>query len=167
MHISQYQIIFTYCSDYWNLGDYCREKKSEYKTKGIVSFGVSPVTGIYTPTEVLESREKMFNDKNIIVERMQYNHYRFNVATIPKTVIYAYCDKNKIPLPTYESKRMDRRWYSIIKFNDKEYTSVIWHRNRKVAEQAAALVCAFHLGLYEEDFLLCNGCLSRRSRYAH
>lgn len=149
-------------SDYWNLGDYCREKNSEYKTKGIITLDVSPVSGSDTPVELLKSREKMFKGQNIIIEWMQYKRHCFDVATLPKTVIHVYCKKNDIPLPTYDTKRMDRRHYSIIKLQDEQYTTVIWHRNKKVAEQASALVCASHLGLYEEDFLMSVGCLIKR-----
>lgn len=144
-------------SDYWNLGDYCREKKSEYKAKGIFSLHAGDIR---TTTELLS--EQSFNDRNIIVEWIKYKRQCFDVVKTPKIVIRAYCDANRIPLPTYETNMVDQQFYSIIKLQDKQYTSVIWHRNKKMAEQAAALVCGFQLGLYDEAFLLSIGCLISR-----
>lgn len=140
------------------MGDFCREKKSEYKTEGIISTAEDTHTSI----KLLKSREQMFNDKNIIIEWMQYKKQCFDAARTPKKEIQLYCDTNQISLPTYESNMIDQRFYSIITLEEKQYTTVIGHRNKRIAEQAAALVCGFRLGLYEEDFLLSIGCLIER-----
>lgn len=62
-------------------------------------------------------------------------------------------------MPTYETKREDRLFYSVMTFDGKKYASLIWDRERKFAEQNAALVCAHRLGLIDEDFLIAIGCL--------
>lgn len=128
------------------------------------SFGISPPAGRHTPIDLLMSREKMFNERNIITERIQYNRHFFNIATLPlpKLVLHGHCGKNGIPLPTYECTRTDRQFYSTVTIQDKQYASVIWHRNARYAQQAAALVCCTHLGLYKKDFLLSIGCLHAR-----
>lgn len=122
---------------------------------------------IHLTTEILKSREQMFNDRNIIIEWMQYKKQYFDAYRNPKQTIREYCDKNGIPLPTYETnmsstKHQRHQFYSIITYEGKKFTSVFWNRNKTTAEQSAALVCAFHLGLYEEYFLQSIGCLINR-----
>lgn len=122
---------------------------------------VSPI-GIETPIELILAREEKFSEKNIIHERMQYNPKIFDRNRIPKLVLHGHCGKNGIPQPTYENTRIDRQFNSIITLQDKQYTSVLLHKDERYAEQVAALVCCYHLGLYDEDFLVSIGCLHRR-----
>lgn len=104
----------------------------------------------------------MCSEKNIITERIQYKRHVFDMARLPKVVLHGYCGKNNIPQPTYECTRSDRQFYSTVTMQEKQYSSVYWHKKPRYAEQVAALVCCFHLGLYEEDFLLSIGCLHKR-----
>lgn len=149
-------------SDIWKLGDYCREKQSEYRSKGIYTLSNSPSAGLHTPIDILLSREQSFNEQNIINERVRYKRYFFDMATLPKVILHGYCGKNKIPQPIYDCRRVDRQFYCIVTVQDKQYTSVFWSRDARYAEQAAALVCCFHLGLYQENFLVSIGCLYKR-----
>lgn len=105
----------------------------------------------------------MLNEENVIGDWIQYKRQCFGNDR-PKTVLYSYCGKNRIPPPKYESRRVDRQFYSICTFQEKKYSSTVWHRSKKLAEQAAALVCSFHVGLYEEDFLISTGCLFTRTQ---
>ncbi|XP_037034446.1 tRNA-dihydrouridine(20) synthase [NAD(P)+]-like [Bradysia coprophila] len=152
--------------DIWNLGDYCREKQSDYKSKGIQKLSLSPPKGINTPIELILAREEKFSQKNIIHERMQYRRHFFDLDRLPKFVLHKYCVENNIPLPTYDSTRIDRQFNSIITMQDKQYASVFLHKDSRNAQQAAALVCCYHLGFYEEDFLVSMGCLYQRYELA-
>lgn len=78
---------------------------------------------------------------------------------MPKTLVYAYAGRNKLPKPVYETRREDRLYYTIITFNGQKYASLIWDREKRFAEQAAALVVCHHFGLFEEHFLTAIGCL--------
>lgn len=153
---------FPFCSDIWNLGDYCREKESEYKAKGLHTLFGSPPAGRFTPNDTVLIREQMFAEKNVLTECVHYKRHFFDLATLPKLILHAYCGRHNIPLPTYDCTRSDRQFYSSVTVQDKQYASVFWHRNAKYAQQAAALVACFRLGLYEEDFLLSVGCLHKR-----
>ncbi|XP_037034447.1 tRNA-dihydrouridine(20) synthase [NAD(P)+]-like [Bradysia coprophila] len=148
--------------DIWNLGDYCRDKQSEYKSKGLQDVIVSPPRGINTPLELILAREEKCSEKNIIHERMQYKRKLFGCYSIPKSILYGYCGRNDIPTPTYDTTRIDRQFYCIITVRDKQYTSVLLQKDERYAQQAAALVCCYHLGLYDEDFLVSIGCLYKR-----
>ncbi|KAG4069454.1 hypothetical protein HA402_001753 [Bradysia odoriphaga] len=145
--------------DIWKLGDYCREKQSQYKSKGLQD---APPRGIKTPLELILAREEKFSKTNIIHERMEYRRKVFDVNSIPKSILNGYCGRNGIPKPTYETTRINSQFYSIVTVRDKQYTSVLLQKDERDAQQAAALVCCYHLGLYDEDFLVSIGCLYKR-----
>lgn len=56
-------------------------------------------------------------------------------------------------------RREDRLFYSVVNFNGQKFATLIWSREAKHAEQAAALVVCHHLSLFETHFLTVIGCL--------
>lgn len=148
------------CSRPWGLRDYCRQVHKEYEAKGLVHLPCSPLTRLEDiPTEILEYRKQMYEDQNIKFTLMRFQRKYFGLETLPKLLLHGYAGKNKIPMPTYETKREDRLFYSIVTFDGQKYASLIWDREKKLAEQTAALVVCHHLGLFEDHFLTVIGCL--------
>ncbi|XP_055298645.1 tRNA-dihydrouridine(20) synthase [NAD(P)+]-like isoform X2 [Sitodiplosis mosellana] len=144
----------------WRLREYCRKVHGEYEAKGLVHLPCSPKTRLEDmPTEILDFRKRMYEDQNITFTLMRFQRKYFGLETLPKVLIYGYAGRNKLPIPTYETKREDRLFYSIVTFNGQKFASLIWDREKKFAEQAAALVVCHHLGLFEEHFLIVIGCL--------
>lgn len=132
----------------------------EYDAKGLIHLPCSPLTRIEDmPNELLEYRKHTYQDENITFSLMRFQRKYFSIETLPKVLLHGYAGKNKIPIPTYETKRDDRLFYSVVNFNGQKYASLIWDRERKYAEQAAALVVCYHLGLFEKHFLTVVGCL--------
>lgn len=78
----------------------------------------------------------------------------FNDLNLPKSKLHAWAGKNGQKLPTYETQQVEKLFRTIITFNGKKYTSSFWEKNKKFAEQGAALVCLFHLGLMTEEDLI-------------
>lgn len=78
----------------------------------------------------------------------------FNDLSLPKGRLHAWAGKNGLKLPKYETQQIEKLFRTIITFNDKKYTSSFWEKNKKFAEQGAALVCLHHLGLVSEDELV-------------
>lgn len=78
----------------------------------------------------------------------------FSDTNLPKTKLHAWAGKNGISLPTYETQQVEKLFRTIITFDNKKYTSTFWEKNKKFAEQGAALVCLFYLGLVTEDDLM-------------
>lgn len=109
--------------------------------------------------EILEYRKSMYGNPNIHFSMMKFNRKYFSIDSMPKTVINSHAGKNKLPRPVYETKREDRLYYTVITYNDQKYASLLWTKEKKIAEQTAALVCAYRMGLLEQDFLIAIGCL--------
>lgn len=78
----------------------------------------------------------------------------FNDQNMPKAKLHAWLGKNGHNLPVYETQQVEKLFRTIITFNDKKYTSSFWEKNKKFAEQGAALVLMFHLGLVSEEDLI-------------
>lgn len=77
----------------------------------------------------------------------------FNDLNLPKARLHEWAWKNGHKLPTYDTEQVSKLFRTILTFNGKKYTSSFWEKNKKFAEQGAALVCLFHLGLTTEDEL--------------
>lgn len=81
----------------------------------------------------------------------------FTDLNLPKSRLHAWAGKNGHKLPTYETQQVEKLFRTILVFNNIKYTSSFWEKNKKFAEQGAALVCLFYLGLVSEDELRKSG----------
>lgn len=101
----------------------------------------------------------MYTDESITFALMKFQRKYFSIETLPKVLLYSYAGRNGLPPPSYETRREARLHYSVVTFNGQKYASLIWDRDKKQAEQTAALVACHQLGLFEVDFLTVIGCL--------
>lgn len=151
------------CSRLWKMKEYCKQKHGEYEAKGHKFMPCSPITTLDTlPEQILEFRKSFYKESDIVFALMQFKRKYFGTDTLPKVLLHKYAGQNKVSLPTYETKREDRLYYSVVTFMGKKYSSLMWNRQEKHAEQNAALVCVYHLGLFDEHFLIAIGCLLER-----
>lgn len=84
------------------------------------------------------------------------SHYP-DVLSLPKSVLHSYATRNRRGLPVYETQQVDRLFRTVVSFDRKRYASSYWEKNKKFAEQGAALVCSLHLGLVDEAVVIKNG----------
>lgn len=78
----------------------------------------------------------------------------FNDLNLPKARLHAWAGKNDLKLPLYNTQQVEKLFRTILSFNGKKYTSSFWEKNKKFAEQGAALVCLNSLGIVNDDELL-------------
>lgn len=106
------------------MGNYCRKKQLEYQSKGILSRReVTP--DMFDPQP---KKLKLSFDNDDVIE-MKCAFIRVNYAEdpeLPKSKLIAYCGKNKLTLPTYETIREDKLFRSICRFQGKKYSSSYW-----------------------------------------
>lgn len=79
----------------------------------------------------------------------------------PKTQLYVFASKTEKLPPVYVTEGKDKLFRSICTFEGKRYRSTFWQKNKKQAEQAAALVCLKHLKLVTHEELIKNGSILR------
>ncbi|CAH2268818.1 jg8993 [Pararge aegeria aegeria] len=139
----------------WDLEWYCQEKQSEYHKKGIQGrWQVCP--------DELEPPNKRFkvaelNLEGVIKMKVCFIRASFTDTNLPKSQLHAWAGKNGFKLPTYHTHQVEKLFCSVLTFNDQKYTSTFWEKNKKFAEQGAALVALFHLGVISEENLIKYG----------
>uniref|UniRef100_A0A6P7H2Z5 tRNA-dihydrouridine(20) synthase [NAD(P)+]-like n=1 Tax=Diabrotica virgifera virgifera TaxID=50390 RepID=A0A6P7H2Z5_DIAVI len=140
----------------WNLGDYCRQKYLDYQSQGI--FGrreIAPDT--LDPQR--KKRKTELDDENVDV-CLNCAFIRVNYTEdpqLPKSKLIAYCGKNKFSNPKYKVYNEDKLFRAVVSLNEKKYSSSYWEKNKKFAEQGAALVACVALELIDKDQLIKDG----------
>lgn len=80
---------------------------------------------------------------------------------MPKSLLHSYALRNDKDLPSYEIEREDKLFRAVICFDEIKYASTYWEKNKKNAEQGAALVCLLELGIVSKQTLIENGSVLR------
>uniref|UniRef100_G3MRS0 DRBM domain-containing protein n=1 Tax=Amblyomma maculatum TaxID=34609 RepID=G3MRS0_AMBMU len=75
----------------------------------------------------------------------------FGMANLPKTVLINWTRKNNYPHPFYKTESMEKSFRSVVLVDRKRYSSTYLEKNKKYAEQAAALVALYALGLIDSS----------------
>ncbi|XP_064466215.1 tRNA-dihydrouridine(20) synthase [NAD(P)+]-like [Ornithodoros turicata] len=77
----------------------------------------------------------------------------FDMSSLPKTVLINWTRKNNFPHPRYKTEGIEKSFRSIVMVNGKKYSSTHLEKNKKYAEQAAAVVALFSLGLIDKSMI--------------
>lgn len=83
--------------------------------------------------------------------------FQITAKDLPKSILHLFAAKKFKTLPLYETEQADRMFRTVVTFDERKYASSYWEKNKRFAEQGAALVCILHLGLIDEDVLIKNG----------
>ncbi|XP_067640494.1 tRNA-dihydrouridine(20) synthase [NAD(P)+]-like isoform X2 [Eurosta solidaginis] len=154
----------------WSLGDYCYRKQLDLRERGNlgrreVAPGVIPdddeddtEEGTKIKRAKLETPPPPPLDADVIQQNIAFLRSNYNSDTqLPKTMLYTYAGRKSKEIPRYETQRIDKLFRAICTFDGKRYTSSFWEKNKKQAEQGAALVCLLNIGIVTEEELIKNG----------
>ncbi|XP_031627499.1 tRNA-dihydrouridine(20) synthase [NAD(P)+]-like [Contarinia nasturtii] len=155
--------------DIWNLGDYCRQKQREFEERGMhIRRNCVPDSEVRKQADDTcaddgpsAKRLKPFNDPNIYTRNVAYYRAHYTHENMPKVILHAHARKKGLNMPTYSTTQEDRLFQTIITFQDQKYASSYWEKNKRFAEQGAALVCLLKLGLVNKEDLIKNGSLTK------
>ncbi|KAH8416366.1 hypothetical protein KR222_000735 [Zaprionus bogoriensis] len=78
---------------------------------------------------------------------------------LPKTALYVYAGRTGKQQAEYTTHQCDKLFRAICSFDGQRYSSSFWEKNKKQAEQGAALVALLQLGQLTEEELRDNGSL--------
>lgn len=81
----------------------------------------------------------------------------FTANELPKSVLFTYALKNGHRIPEYETEQSKKLFRSKVKLNGKTYSTGYWEKNKKFAEQGAALSGMLALGLITRESLISSG----------
>lgn len=96
-------------------------------------------------------------DAGVICTNVAFFRAHYTDKELPKTILHCYAMKHDLEQPTFLTQQQDRLFRSIMAFDQKKYTSSYWEKNKRFAEQSAALVGLLHLGLIDREVLVKNG----------
>eukprot|EP00066_Takifugu_rubripes_P004156 XP_003967327.1 PREDICTED: tRNA-dihydrouridine(20) synthase [NAD(P)+]-like isoform X1 [Takifugu rubripes] len=106
---------------------------------------------------------------DVITMAVKFERGNYVPPITPKMLLLEWTHREKLEQPLYETKQrpQDRAFQSVVTVAQKKYRSSLWEKSKKLAEQAAAIVCLRVLGLHEgrigeED----SGLVCKRKREA-
>lgn len=162
--------------DIWDLGEFCRETQLKYHHAGIKGRrACRPRTLSNEESEEKANESGQVASKKQCLEENDQNQsqptpllqdnicfIRSNFPSdndLPKTKLYTYATRNGLPKAQYEVQQKDKLFRATIEFGGQRYSSSFWEKNKRFAEQGAALVCLLHLGVEERSALIANGAM--------
>ncbi|OXB54270.1 hypothetical protein ASZ78_007310 [Callipepla squamata] len=104
-----------------------------------------------------QDEDDQMEDPDVIKMAVRFDKREYPPQITPKMYLLEWCRKEKHPQPVYETvqRPLDRLFSSVVTVADQKYRSTLWDKSKKLAEQAAAIVCLRTLGVPEGK--LCEG----------
>ncbi|XP_075925738.1 tRNA-dihydrouridine(20) synthase [NAD(P)+]-like isoform X3 [Petromyzon marinus] len=126
-------------SDLFGMGEFCRDARERHRA------AVERLNGRDATSRLL--RSDLASDVTAAYAHFDRREYPENVT--PKAVVLEWCRHSKHGQPQYttEQRSEDRFFRSVAVVAGKKYSTVNWEKSKKLAEQAAAVVCVESLGL--------------------
>lgn len=142
--------------DVWGLSDYCRSKRKEFEEKGLL--GRSQVSPMREDEEQSSNKRKISDEEDVVVMHCAFlrNSYVSDLE-LPKSILHKWTQSQRKKIPHYDTRQKGKLFRSIVTLDGRKFGSSFWEKNKKWAEQGAALVCLFSLGLVSEKAFAASG----------
>ncbi|KAL1124132.1 hypothetical protein AAG570_001902 [Ranatra chinensis] len=132
----------------WGLGDYCRKRQAENTERGFS--GRSDVCPVGATKRKLED--------DIVEMRCSFLRALYpRDVDLPKSRLLAWTRMKGFKIPVYATQNMDKLFQSTVTVNGKKYGSSFWEKNKRWAEQGAAIVCLCAIGVLDAETLRKDG----------
>uniref|UniRef100_A0A2D4MUT3 DRBM domain-containing protein n=1 Tax=Micrurus spixii TaxID=129469 RepID=A0A2D4MUT3_9SAUR len=97
------------------------------------------------------NNEDCTEDTDVIKMAVKFDKREYPPQITPKMYLLEWCRKEKLLQPAYETieRPRDRLFCSVVTVAGQKYSSTLWEKSKKLAEQAAAITCLRTLGLSE------------------
>ncbi|KAJ4442081.1 hypothetical protein ANN_11947 [Periplaneta americana] len=136
----------------WELGEYCHRKQLELKACGLQDrYNVTP--GLLEPKHKKRKVDDDVTEMRCAFLRSLYT----SDVDLPKTRLLSCARSRGLKNPVYTTQQEDKLFRSIVTFDGKKYSSSYWEKNKRRAEQGAALVCLCALGIVDIRTLTHDG----------
>ncbi|NXK97579.1 DUS2L synthase, partial [Formicarius rufipectus] len=98
-----------------------------------------------------QDEDDQVDDPDVIKMAVRFDKREYPPQITPKMYLLEWCRKEKHPQPVYETvqRPLDRLFCSVVTVAEQKYRSTLWDKSKKLAEQAAAIVCLRTLGVPE------------------
>ncbi|XP_076547830.1 dihydrouridine synthase 2 isoform X1 [Osmia lignaria lignaria] len=147
----------------WNLSDYCRLKRKEFDEKGLEGRSqVSPMKDDDKQNEdQMSNKRKLLDEEDVVLMHCAFlrNSYSTDLD-LPKTILHKWTQSQRKKMPRYDTLQRGKLFRSIVTVDGRKFGSSFWEKNKKWAEQGAALVCLVSLGLVSNKNFTTNDNIS-------
>uniref|UniRef100_A0A8D0DIJ2 Dihydrouridine synthase 2 n=1 Tax=Salvator merianae TaxID=96440 RepID=A0A8D0DIJ2_SALMN len=98
-----------------------------------------------------QDEDEQTDGADIIKMAVRFDKREYPPQITPKMCLLEWCRREKHPQPVYETveRPVDRLFCSVVTVAEHKYSSTIWEKSKKLAEQAAAIACLRTLGVPE------------------
>uniref|UniRef100_UPI000F7D074B tRNA-dihydrouridine(20) synthase [NAD(P)+]-like n=1 Tax=Homo sapiens TaxID=9606 RepID=UPI000F7D074B len=98
-----------------------------------------------------QTGEPAEDTSGVIKMAVKFDAAAYPAQITPKMCLLEWCRREKLAQPVYETvqRPLDRLFSSIVTVAEQKYQSTLWDKSKKLAEQAAAIVCLRSQGLPE------------------
>ncbi|XP_065340363.1 tRNA-dihydrouridine(20) synthase [NAD(P)+]-like [Cloeon dipterum] len=155
------QSLHAICS-LWDLGDFCSNIQEERrKMIGAVSNGkAETIEGERTAKRRKHEQDDTSSTDMVTLPCIyQRGLYVKKDADLPKTRLLMWSRQNSFDQPAYSTTQVEKLFRAVLEVNNVKYTSSYWEKNKRFAEQGAALVALVSLGLESKEKALKEGSL--------
>lgn len=138
------------------MGDFCREEQRRLRELGLQGRReVDPV--VLEPR--LKKRKLDPDDDTIQLSCAFLRSVFVKDNELPKSQLLMWTRQKNVKQPHYTTIQEDKLFQSVVCVNGKKYSSSYWEKNKRWAEQGAAIVCLLELGVLDREEFIKNGCL--------
>ncbi|GIY87851.1 tRNA-dihydrouridine(20) synthase-like [Caerostris extrusa] len=129
----------------WNLCDILKEKEQDIflKSEKLKRFPDKDVE-----LQVSLKRRRIL-DNNIHEVDVKFLRSNFGMDDLPKSILWHYIKNKNLDKPVYQTDQHEKSFQSVVTINGEKYTNRCLEKNKKNAEQAAALAAIITLGLID------------------
>ncbi|GFT96562.1 tRNA-dihydrouridine(20) synthase-like [Nephila pilipes] len=148
----------------WNLTDLLNKKRKEMALK---SEKLKRCEDSDIELQVSLKRRRI-TENDIHEVDVKFMRSDFGIDDLPKSVLWNWIKNQNLDKPTYQTDQYEKSFQSVITVNGRKYTNRCLEKNKKNAEQAAALAAIITLGLvkYPESKEK-NGTIKDSARVPH
>ncbi|GBM16251.1 hypothetical protein AVEN_195364-1 [Araneus ventricosus] len=92
-------------------------------------------------------KRRRISDENIHEVDVKFLRSNYGMDDLPKSILWNWILENNFDKPVYKTDQYEKSFQSVITINGVKYTNRCLEKNKKNAEQAAALAAVIILGL--------------------
>ncbi|XP_059485908.1 tRNA-dihydrouridine(20) synthase [NAD(P)+]-like isoform X2 [Neocloeon triangulifer] len=146
----------------WGLGDFCSKMQEERRNacNGVGEEKPETIEGErMAKRRKHEHIEVVSSDVTALPVVFQRGIYVNRDAELPKTRLLMWSRQNNFKQPVYTTTQVEKLFCSVIEVDNVKYSSSYWEKNKRFAEQGAALAALIILGLEPKEKALKDGSL--------
>ncbi|RWS03170.1 tRNA-dihydrouridine(20) synthase-like [NAD(P)+], partial [Dinothrombium tinctorium] len=131
-------------SDLWEMTSFYEDSVNELKRR---------FTQENDEIENIHKKRRIKLNEDEICLSLKYIKNLFDECSLPKSRLINYTTKRCLPPPKYKTYQIEKHFYAVVTVENKCYKNSYLEKNKKSAEQGAALVACYNLNLVDESVI--------------